>query len=85
MIILKKCDITWHDTDTTFNTFITLNHAGNEYRARVRGFAWRDTCEMQVKKNGAVLFTVPFILNTMSETVQVAKRAIIDLASRETA
>lgn len=85
MIILKKCEITWSDTDTVFNTFVTLNHAGNEFRARVRGFSYRNTCEMQVKKNGAVLFTVPFILNTMSETVQVAKRAIIDLASQETA
>lgn len=85
MIILKKCKITWNDTDTTFNTVITLNHAGNEFRARVRGFSWRDTCEMQVRKNGAVLFTVPYILNTMTETVQVAKRAIIDLASQEAA
>ena len=85
MIILKKCKITWSDTDTVFNTFITLNHAGSEYKARVRGFSYRDTCEMQVRKNGAVLFTVPYILNTMSETVQVAKRAIIDLASREAA
>lgn len=85
MIILKKCKITWCDTDTTFNTFITLNHAGNEFKARVRGFSYRDTCEMQIKKNGVVLFTVPFILNTMSETVQVAKRAIIDIASQEAA
>ena len=85
MIILKKVKITWNDTDTVFNTFITLNHAGSEYKARVRGFSWRDTCEMQVKKNGTILFTVPFILNTMSETVQVAKRAIIDLASQEAA
>jgi hypothetical protein len=85
MIILKKVKITWNDTDTTFNTFITLNHAGNEYKARVRGFSYRNTCEMQVKKNGAVLFTVPFILNTMSETVNVAKMTLIGLASRETA
>lgn len=85
MIILKKCKITWHDTDTVFNTVITLNHAGIEYKARVRGFAWCDTCEMQVRKNGTILFTVPFILNTMTETVQVAKRAIIDIASREAA
>lgn len=85
MIILKKCKITWNDTDTTFNTFITLNHAGSEYRARVRGFSYRNTCEMQVRKNGVVLFTVPYILNTMTETVQVAKRAIIDLASKEAA
>ena len=85
MIILKKCKITWNDTDTTFNTVITLNHAGSEFKARVRGFSWRDTCEMQVRKNGAILFTVPFILNTMTETVQVAKRAIIDIASKEVA
>lgn len=85
MIILKKCKITWNDTDNTFTTFITLNHAGSEYKARVRGFAWRDTCEMQVRKDGAILFTVPFILNTMTETVQVAKRAIIDIASQEAA
>ena len=85
MIILKKVQITWNDTDTTFNTVITLNHAGNEFRARVRGFSWCDTCEMQVRKNGAILFTAPHILNTMSETVQVAKRAIIDLASQEAA
>ena len=85
MIILKKVNITWNDTDTTFNTFITLNHAGIEYKARVRGFSGRDTCEMQVRKNGAILFTAPHILNTMAETVEVAKRAIIDIASQEAA
>ena len=85
MIILKKCKITWNDSDTIFNTVITLNHAGNEYRARVRGFSYRNTCEMQVRKNGAILFTVPYILNTMSETVQVAKSTLLDLASREVA
>lgn len=82
MIILKKCKITWSDTDTVFNTVITLNHAGCEYRARVRGFSYRNTCEMQIKKNGTILFTVPRVLNTMSETVQVAKRAILDIASQ---
>ena len=85
MIILKKVKITWSDTDTVFNTFITLNHAGNEFKARVRGFSYRSTCEMQVRKNGTILFTVPFILNTMSETVQVAKSTLLDLASREVA
>ena len=85
MIILKKVNITWNDTDTTFNTVITLNNAGNEFRARVRGFSYRNTCEMQVRKNDAVLFTVPFILNTMSETVNIAKTTLIALASRETA
>lgn len=85
MIILKKVNITWSDSDTVFNTVITLNYAGNEYKARVRAWSYRDTCEMQVRKNGAVLFTVPYILNTMSETVQVAKRAIIDIARQETA
>lgn len=85
MIVLKKVNITWNDTDTTFNTVITLNHAGNEFRARVRGFSWRDTCEIQVKKNDVVLFTVPRILNTMTETVRIAQRAIIDIASQESA
>ena len=85
MIILKKCQVTWNDTDTTFNTVITLNHAGSEYKARVRGFSWCDTCEMQVRKNGTILFTVPYILNTMSETVNVAKMTLIALASRESA
>jgi len=85
MIILKKVKITWCDTDTVFNTFVTLNHAGNEFKARVRAWSYRDTCEMQVRKNGTVLFTVPFILNTMTETVRVAQRTIIDLASREAA
>ena len=85
MIILKKCQVTWNDTDTTFNTVITLNHAGSEYKARVRGFSWCDTCEMQVRKNGTILFTVPYILNTMTETVRIAQRAIIDLASQEAA
>ena len=85
MIILKKCKITWHDTDTVFNTIVTLNHAGNEFKARVRGFSYRNTCEMRVCKNNAVLFTVPFILNTMSETVNIAKMTLIDLARQETA
>ena len=85
MIILKKVNITWSDTDTVFNTFVTLNHAGTEYRARVRGFSGRDTCEMQVRKNGAVLFTVPYILNTMTETVKIAKFTLLDLARQESA
>lgn len=85
MIILKKCKITWSDSDTVFSTFITLSHAGSEYKARVRGFSYRDTCEMQVRKNGAVLFTVPYILNTMSETVKIAKFTLLDLARQEAA
>ena len=85
MIILKKCKITWHDSDSVFNTIITLNHAGNEFKARVRGFSYRNTCEMQVKKNDAVLFTVPYILNTFSETAQIAKRTLLDIARQDAA
>lgn len=82
MIILTKPTMHHVVTEDRETMTVTLQHKGRVFSAKVLRYCYSSLCSLTLFRDAVQVQKVPRIENSFSETVQIAKIALLGLAEK---